>query len=221
MLTLVILVVSIAAIDSLNPSTLATASFLAVGRHAVRDVALFLLGVFAVSLAGGLALALGPGQALLAVVSKPSHHTVRLAELGAGVTLIALALVLWFSRVRLWRHIAGAGRRPGRSAFILGAGIMAVELPTAVPYFGALTAVVAAHGTIGAEIALVVAYNVVFVAPLLALLLLVAASAERGARFAADARAWLDRYGPVVVPVALAVLGLALLALGLDLLRGG
>jgi hypothetical protein len=66
----------------------------------------------------------------------------------------------------------------------------------------------------------VLLYNLVFVSPLLALLLVVAASAKHGARLAADARAWLSRFGPVLVPAAVGLLGLALLAIGLGGLRG-
>ena len=65
MLALLALVVSIGAADSLNPSTLAPALFFARRPARRRDVAGFTLGVFAVSLAGGLALTFGPGQALL------------------------------------------------------------------------------------------------------------------------------------------------------------
>ena len=62
-----LLVVSIAAVDSLNPSTLLPALLYALGRNGRRDVAAFTAGVFAVSTAGGLVLVFGPGRALLAL----------------------------------------------------------------------------------------------------------------------------------------------------------
>jgi cytochrome c biogenesis protein CcdA len=219
-LALLVLVTSIAAIDSANPSTVATATFLAVGQRAARDLALFTLGVFAVSTAGGLVLVLGPGRALLAIVSTPSARTTNLLEVVAGGVLIAAAIVLWLTSRRVARRLSTASPRKGSSSLLLGAGIMAVELPTAVPYFGALVAVVEAHPGTGAAIVAVLLYNLVFVSPLLALLLVVAASAKHGARLAADARAWLSRFGPVLVPAAVGLLGLALLAIGLGGLRG-
>lgn len=214
MLALALLVVTVAAVDSLNPSTLATATFFAVGRHAVRDLALFTLGVFSISLAGGVVLILGPGQALLAVVSTPSEHLKHLGELVAGLALVAGAVVLWLGRGHVARHLS-SGRRPrGRSAFLVGAGIMAVELPTAVPYFGALAALVASHQPLTTQLTLVLVYNVVFVAPLCALLLVAAISAKRGARLATAANAWLARYGAPLFAVAVGVIGAVLAAVG-------
>src|SRR2546429_9624305 len=81
---LLVLVVSIAAVDSLNPSTVLPALVYALGRHARRDVALFVSGVFTVSTVGGLPLVFGPGRELLRAISSPSRHTVRLGEASAG-----------------------------------------------------------------------------------------------------------------------------------------
>ena len=120
MLALLALVVAIAAADSLNPSTLAPALYFAIGPHGRRDVATFTLGVFAVSLAGGLALTFGPGQALLTRVSKPSAHTVHLIELVAGGAALPAAAVLWRVRARVAARLAAprsrAAVRPGSSA---------------------------------------------------------------------------------------------------------
>ena len=106
MLALIALVVSIGAADALNPSTLAPALFFAVGPHARRDVAGFALGVFAVSLAGGLVLTFGPGQALLNLVSKPSPHTVHLIELVAGGAALPAAAALWHARAHVAQRLA-------------------------------------------------------------------------------------------------------------------
>jgi len=62
---------------------------------------------------------------------------------------------------------------------------------------------------------LVLLYNAVFVAPLVALLAVLAASGERGATFAAAARIRLVRHAPVVFPIVLGLLGAALAAVGL------
>src|SRR5438874_11785855 len=138
---LLVLVVSIAAVDSLNPSTVLPALVYALGRHARRDVALFVTGVFTVSTAGGLVLVFGPGRELLRAISSPSRHTVRLVEAGAGGLLVLVAAALWLTRAQMARRMSQERRGPGNSAFLLGAAIMATELPTAVPYFGALIAV--------------------------------------------------------------------------------
>ena len=98
---------------------------------------------------------------------------------------------------------------------------MAAELPTAFPYLGSLAAVAEAHRGAAAAAALVALYNVLFVAPLLAVLAVVAAGGERAERLTLSAREALQRYGPGIIPVLLALLGTALVVLGAVALLGG
>ena len=212
MLALIALVVSIGAADALNPSTLAPALFFAVGPHGRRDVAGFTLGVFAVSLAGGLALTFGPGQALLTRVSNPSPHTVHLIELIAGGAALPVAALLWHARARVGARLART-QPSSRSAFLLGAGIMAVELPTAIPYFAAIAAIVESGHRDSTQIILLLLFNVAFVAPLVLLLTILVVSGARGAQIAARARVQLDVWAPRIAPAALVVASVVLLTL--------
>jgi cytochrome c biogenesis protein CcdA len=215
MLVLVALVVSVAIVDSINPSTLGPALVFALREHARRDVAAFTLGVFAVSTLGGLVLLFGPGRALLAVVSKPGAHTVHLIELATGALAIAAGAALWLARDRIAQRVRRRERLARRNpAFLLGAAIMAAELPTAFPYLGALAAIAEAHPAALVRVLLVLTYNVLFVAPMLAVLGAVVASGERGAKLAGAARERLDRHGPAVIAVALAGLGAVILVIG-------
>jgi cytochrome c biogenesis protein CcdA len=213
-LALIALVVSIGAADALNPSTLAPALFFAVGPHGRRDVAGFALGVFAVSLAGGLALTFGPGQALLTRVSKPSPHTVHLIELVAGAAALPAAAVLWHARAHFAARLARSSQKGERSAWLLGAGIMAVELPTAVPYFAAIAAIVESGHSDTTQVVLLLLYNGAFVAPLILLLMILALAGVRGAQIAARARVQLDLWAPRVAPAALVVASIVLVTLG-------
>jgi cytochrome c biogenesis protein CcdA len=212
---LIVLVVSIAAVDSLNPSTVLPALLYALGRNGRRDVAAFTAGVFAVSTAGGLVLVFGPGRALLAVVSHPRPRVVHLIEAAAGLLVLIAAVVLWLVRARVARRLMEQRPRTSGSALLLGAGIMATELPTAFPYFGALVAISEGARSTVADVALVLLYNVVFVAPLLALIAILAVSGENGAAVAERLRTRLIRHTPTALPALLAVLGLGLLAAGL------
>ena len=139
----------------------------------------------------------------------------RLVEAGAGALLVLLAIVLWLVRARMTRRLADGRVSTGRSAFLLGAGIMATELPTAVPYFGALVAITEGAHRASWSFVLVILYNLVFVAPLLVLLAVVVAAGEWGAALAVRLRAQLIRYGPVLTPLLLGALGVALLVAGL------
>jgi cytochrome c biogenesis protein CcdA len=214
LLALILLVVSVGAADALNPSTLAPALFYAIGPHGKRDVAAFTLGVFAVSLAGGLILTFGPGHGLLTRVRKPSPHTVHLIELVAGGVLAAGAVLLWRHRARVAASIADRKQPNGHSAGFVGAAIMAVELPTAIPYFAAIAAIVESGRSDSTQILLLLLYNVVFVVPLIALFGVLALAGERGKQIAARARVQLELWAPRIAPAALGVASVVLLALG-------
>ena len=126
MLELTVLVASIGVADSINPSTIVPAMWLA-SQPRARGLAFYILGVFAVYLAGGLVLVLGPGPSLIAAlhhVRGPAEHALQAA---GGVLVLCFAFAVWRSG-----HNGRAESRPRRSytrasAFALGAGIMAIE----------------------------------------------------------------------------------------------
>ena len=68
MLRLAGVAISVGVADSLNPSTVGPALYLATARNGVVRVMLFTIGVFAVDLAGGILLTAGPGRLLLGLV---------------------------------------------------------------------------------------------------------------------------------------------------------
>ena len=135
-------------------------------------------------------------------------------ELAIGIALLLVAGLLWAFRDRLRAHL---GREPavgGRSALLLGAGIMAIELPTAFPYFAAILATLGAvHGAIR-QTAFIVLYNLVFVAPLLALTLLVALTGSRYRDRITRISTLIKTHGPGLLPPAIAIIGAALVVIG-------
>jgi cytochrome c biogenesis protein CcdA len=219
-LVLAALVASIALVDSLNPSTVGPAIFLALGANAKRDLAAFLLGVFGTSTIGGLILVLGPGRALLAFVSTPRPHIVHLVEVVVGAAVLVASVALWLKRAGFARRLTAQSERTRFSPLALGAVIIVAEFPTAFPYFAALAAIVEARLSIPSQVLLVVVFNVCFCAPILILLAAVVAGGERGRAFAQAARDVLQRYAATVVPVLLALLGAGILSVGLVGLLG-
>lgn len=208
-----IFVVSVALLDALNPSTIVPAVVLALGDHPARRVASFTAGVFAVSTAGGLVILFAFGRTLLARIAHPSAHVRGVLELTLGIALLAVAGFLWTHRDRIWRG-PRAPKPGGRGSLFLGAGIMAVELPTAFPYFAAILAIVGAvHGAAGQAV-LIVLYNAIFVAPLVAVVGLAAASGAAQRTRIARLSDLVTRLTPVVVPFGAALIGAALIALG-------
>ena len=215
MVALTVLVVTVAVLDSLNPSTVGPALVLAaVAPHSVRRVAAFTVGVFMVSTTGGVVLLAGPGHALLARVAKPSPHAEHLAAVVCGSVLLAVAAVLWSRRNRTRTREARTGPRPGRSAFLLGGGIMAVELPTAVPYFAVLVAIAAARRDIVEGLLLVLLYNALFVLPLLVVLVLIVVAGSAADERLLEVRLSIERRAPAAVPLGVGAIGLLLLVFG-------
>jgi cytochrome c biogenesis protein CcdA len=102
----------------------------------------------------------------------------------------------------------------GGSAFITGASLAAVELPTAAPYFAVIAGIVASNASVAQEIVLLVLYNVAFVLPLLAIIMLVLFAGERADPWLQKGGAWLQRRWPVVLASLLLLVGSVLTVLG-------
>jgi cytochrome c biogenesis protein CcdA len=214
---LAVLVASIGFADSLNPSTIAPVLLLASGRRGGVRVAAFTVGAFVVSLLGGLLIVLGPGQLLLDALPHPGRHAKSIALVIGGAILVVLATGIWVGRRHLAERIgaAGAGSRGARSAFLLGAGIMAVELPTAVPYFGAIAAILASRVSVGEQVVLLLLFNVAFVTPLLAILVVRTVAGERAAAAMEAFGVWMRRHAAALVAGLLGLAGTACAAVGL------
>ena len=207
-------VISVGLADSLNPSTVGPALYLATVQKRVVRVTQFTIGVFGVDLAVGLVLTIGPGRLLLGLVPHPQRTVRHVIELVAGVVLLIVAVALWRGRRSLARRELPMRSGGGGSALIAGASIAAVELPTAVPYFAVIAGIVASSTSIPREIGLVALYNVAFVAPLLAIIVILLVAGERADPWLQKGGAWLQRRWPVVLATLLLVVGSGLTVLG-------
>lgn len=214
MLALALLVVSIAVVDSLNPGTIAPALYFATGAQPARKTLAFAAGVFAVNLVGGVALLLGPGRLALGALPHPGAATKQIAELALGGAALAGAVVLWLVRERLRDRYARAARRTDRASLLVGAAIAAVELPTALPYFAAIAAVAGGGESIPFGIALLAAFNLVFVAPVLVIAALAGVTSGRSAARMERVRALLLAHIGALVAGVLLIIGIALVIVG-------
>jgi hypothetical protein len=97
---------------------------------------------------------------------------------------------------------------------------MVVELPTAFIYFGAISAILAARLAAPAEISLLITYNAVFAAPLIACLALRRLAGSHGDDWIASAEATVRRVGRFAVVGVAAAAGGVLLAIGAGGLLG-
>jgi cytochrome c biogenesis protein CcdA len=207
-------VVVIGLADSLNATTIGPALYLATARGHAGPVIAFAAGVFVVSFLGGIAVVLGLGQLVLGAVPDLSATAKQLIEVGAGAFLLALALVFWARRDRPpGSKLPDVGSRSATS-FALGAGVMAVELPTALPYFAAIAAILAASGDLAVRIALLAAFNLMFVLPLIAIVAILELAGDHAPRYLGRVNAWLGRHANVVIAGLALVAGIALVAFG-------
>ena len=214
MLRLIGLVISIGLADSLNPSTIAPALFLASGEQAQAKVTEFTAGVFAVYFIGGLAIALGPGELVLSLVPRPGHHLGYVLEIVAGVAMLTAAAFLWGYRARLARQDVPQPAPEGRSSAILGATITAVELPTAFPYFTVIAAIVAADLDVARVVFLMLIFNLCFILPLLGIVATLTFAGDNAQQMLQSGRQKLEAHWPAVLAILALTAGVFVTALG-------
>jgi cytochrome c biogenesis protein CcdA len=207
-------VVSVGLADSLNPSTIGPALFLATGAQRVARVLQFTTGVLIVNLAGGAIVLFGPGRLLLGLVPHPQRTARHVIEVVAGAVLLAAAVAVWSGRRALARREVPMREGGGRSALLLGVSIAAVELPTAVPYFAVIAAIVASSASVAGEVVLLVMYNVAFVLPLIAIAVVLVVAGERADPLLTKAGAWVQQKWPVVLAGLLLLVGSGLIIIG-------
>jgi cytochrome c biogenesis protein CcdA len=161
-------IVGLAVVDSINPSALlATIALLLRGRAARPLVVIYVAAVLLTYLAVGLALTLGLGLTPETLVESDAAYLAQ-GVLGAG--MLAYAVLA-----------PGRGRRPvaeprlpavtrPAAVFALGVAVTVLELPTALPYLGAVGAITRADLAVGDWLPLLALYNLIFVLPPLLLL---------------------------------------------------
>ncbi len=157
----------------------------------------------------------GPGRLLINTLHHAHGPVEHVLEAVGGLLVLGVAFAVWRSPAHGDRRPRASLPHSRASAFALGAGIMAIELPTAFMYFGAISAILAARPAAPLEISLVVFYNALFVAPLVALLVARRFADVRTERWIRSAEARLRHAGQLVLSGVAAVAGTALLALGL------
>ena len=215
MLRLIGIVISIGLADSLNPTTIAPALYLATGENARNRVAEFTAGVFAVYFLGGAAIAVGAGQLIRPLLPHPRHHIADIVEIAVGAAMIAASAMLWRHRKTLARRDPPDFDPSGRSSWVLGASITAVELPTAFPYFAAIAAIVGSGLGPVRDLVLLLLFNVCFVLPLLGIVGVLTFAGDRADQMLTAGRDFLQRHWPAVLAGLALVAGLFVVALGL------
>jgi cytochrome c biogenesis protein CcdA len=214
MLRLIGVMISIGLADSVNPSTIGPALYIATGERARGRVGEFKIAVFAVYFLGGAAIAVGAGQLIRSILPHPRHHITNIVEIAVGVAMIGAAALLWRYRERLSHRDPPDLDPHGRSSWVLGASITVVELPTAFPYFAAIAAIVGADVDAVRAVFLLLLFNVCFVLPLIGIVATLTFAPESSDRWLSAGRRFLQRNWPAVLAGLAFVAGLFVVALG-------
>ena len=160
---------ALALLDSINPSAIVVTLYLLSRQRVPAQVAVYVGAIFLTYLTLGTMMMLGIGALL------PSSRTMgggRLEFIAQG--LVGLAMLLYAT---LAPTTARQARRAEPSASthaglaLLGVTVTAMELPTAVPYFGATALLTSAGLPMARWLPLLVLYNAIFVLPPVLLLL--------------------------------------------------
>lgn len=214
---LALAVVGIALPDSLNPTLIVAAVYLTLGPHPLRRTIAFTIAAFIVTLAGGLVVAVGLGDLILSLVPKPSKTLKWSVMTGLGIALICGGLVIWWRRNSLADSEPPSHREPtgGGSAALMGAGIAGLEFLTAFPYFAAIAMVLSSSVSLAGKIALIILYNVVYVSPLIAIVIVYAVMRERASGLLEPVGDWIATRWPIVVAPLAGAVGVGLTAYGI------
>lgn len=209
---LVVLLIGLA--DSLNPTTIGPAMFLATTSHPRRAIGTFLLGFLAVNFLGGLIIMLGPGELILHLVPKPRPTAKHVIEVVAGAGLLLIAVLLWAGRRGLGRRKPPTYKGSRRGGLALGAGIAAVELPTALPYLAAIAVIVGSGASLPGKVIGLVIFNAAFLAPVFAMLFALVVLGDGAREPLARINTWMVGHWPSLVAALAGLVGLSLLAFG-------
>jgi cytochrome c biogenesis protein CcdA len=154
---------ALALVDSINPSAIVVTLYLLSGGRVPAQIVVYVAAIFLTYLTLGVMMMSGI-DALL-----PSLETVGSGRLGLIVQgLIGLALLLYAIRAPATAK-AAPRVEPSANSYaalaLLGVTVTTMELPTAVPYFGAIALLTTAGLPIARWLPLLVLYNAIFVLP--------------------------------------------------------
>ena len=159
---------ALALVDSINPSAIAVTLTLLSREHVRAQVIVYVAAIFLTYLTLGTLMMLGSDAVLPAGRTATSGRLEFIVQGLIGIALLLYAM-LAPAAARSTPQVA-----PSASAFValalLGVTVTMMELPTVVPYFGAIALLTAANLPIARWLPLLVLYNAIFVLPPLLLL---------------------------------------------------
>lgn len=159
---------ALALVDSVNPSAIVVTLFLLSRERASAQVLVYIAAIFLTYLTLGVMMMLGIDALLSSLGRVGGGRAGLIVEGGAGLAMLVYALRAPASAETAPQ--VGPSARTFAALVLLGITVTAMELPTALPYFGAIALLTAAELPLPRWLTLLVIYNAIFVLPPLALL---------------------------------------------------
>ena len=227
MAELVLVLTPIALVDSTSiiPLCIVALIVLLDGPSPLFRSTALLAGIFVTYLVCGLLVLFGLQSVFNAInayalkVWQDPNTEELLFQILIGLVLLVLGLRIARARKKQTGQKAPAAMT-GRQAFLAGAGMTIVGLPGAVPYLAAIDLILRSELTAGQEVMALVVYNIVFVAPLAAIVALGLVLGERSQRILQSIRVFFDRWGLRLIVGLMLLLGALLITDGIGWFLG-
>ena len=165
MIEQIALVLGIAVVDSINPSALIVTFFLLTQPRFATKILIYVSAIFLTYFLLGLALMLGLSVVGTALQSPFAYGL-------TGVLGLVLFIYAWIPRKPKTSHPNQRvrGQHPA-ALFGLGITVTVLELPTALPYLGAISILTTYKWAVEQWLPILALYNLIFVLPPLVLML--------------------------------------------------
>ncbi len=227
MAELVLVLTPIALLDSTSiiPLSIVLLVILLGGPSPLFRSTALLVGIFVTYLVCGLLVLFGLQSVFDAInayaleVWQDPNTEELIFQILIGFVLAALGLRIARARKQQTEKKAPTAMTASQ-AFLAGAGMTIVGLPGAVPYLAAIDLILRSDQTTRQEVMVLVVYNIVFVAPLAAIVASSLVLGGRSERLLHGIRGFFDRWGQRLIVSAMLVLGALLMMDGVGWFLG-
>jgi cytochrome c biogenesis protein CcdA len=166
----IVSLVLLAAIDSINPSAIVVTLYLLSRSEASVQVGVYIAAIFLTYFALGLLMILGIDTFLPSIGPLLRTPPGLVAQVLVGLALLVYSLTAPGDRTSA-TPVTPPSARTYVGLAMLGVSVTAMELPTALPYFGAVAVITGADLPIWQSTPLLGIYNAIFVLPPVILLI--------------------------------------------------
>lgn len=209
-LSLILSIITLALLDSLNPSLFAAQFYLLNSAKPSLRTLSYILGILFVMVFGGILILSGLRSFLENFIA--SIDTILLLAIQAVIGIVFLLIGFYFP---LHTTTKAEAKKPSSEklshAFFLGIVVMLNEITTALPYFVALEQIAQAQLSIGENAVVLLLYQFFFSLPLFGFLFAYLAIRERIRQWTERVQAWLEKWTPYLLKYACIVFGAFLL----------